>query len=118
MSNNINEQDMLVAFKESLEAEDTIKARVILSYIEKISEKAQNRLLFELIRYDVHFHLPLLIYLMDQYYDFCQLYPIIEETLISHAIDYPDIFANALESETVKDPTIFISIALKAYDKQ
>jgi len=114
MSNVINEEDMLDAFKQSLEAEDIIKARVILSYIEKVNKNTQTRILFELIRYDVRFHLPLLVYLIDQHKNFCQSYPIIEETLISHAIDYPDIFAKAFESEKVQNPILLFSIADKA----
>ncbi|MBF0449482.1 MAG: hypothetical protein HQK75_02165 [Candidatus Magnetomorum sp.] len=118
MSNPINEKDMIDAFKESLEAKDMIKTRVILSYIENVNRKVQNRLLFELVRVDVNFHLPLLIYLMNQHQAFCQAFPIIEETLIAHAIDYPESFANALNAEAVTDSTILIAIAEKAKEKQ
>ncbi|ETR72686.1 MAG: hypothetical protein OMM_07380, partial [Candidatus Magnetoglobus multicellularis str. Araruama] len=97
-----------------LDARDIIKARVILSYIEEVDSKTQYRLLFELIRYDVDFHLPLLMYLMDQHQNICQQFEIIEETLISHAIDYPDTFADALHSDMIKNPQILIAIAEKA----
>jgi len=114
MQNAIKSQDMIDAFKESLEARDPIKARVILSYIEQVEYKTQKRILFELIRYDVSFHLPLLMYLMDQHQVFCQEFTIIEETLIAHAVDYPDIFANAMHSDMIKNPSILIAIAEKA----
>jgi len=114
MQNSINAKDMIDAFKESLKDNDPIKARVILSYIEQIDKKTQYRLLFELVRSDIQFHLPLLMYLMDQHQEFCQQYDIIEETLISYAFDYPDTFADALHSDMIKNPQILIRIAEKA----
>jgi hypothetical protein len=114
MQNSINTKDMIDAFKLSLEENDPIKARVILSYIEEVDNKTQYRLLFELVRSDVSFHLPLLMYLMDQHHTFCRQYEIIEETLISYAFDYPDIFADALHSDMIKNPQILIEIVEKA----
>jgi hypothetical protein len=114
MQNAINVKDMIEAFKLSLDDKDPIKARVILSYIEEVDNKTQYRLLFELVRSDVNFHFPLLIYLVDQHQNFCKQYDVIEETLISYAYDYPDIFADALHSDMVKNPQILIEIAEKA----
>jgi len=114
MQNNINTKDMIEAFKQSLDAKDSIKARVILSFIEDVDNKTQYRLLFELVRSDVNFHLPLLMYLVDQHQVFCKKYDIIEETLISYAFDYPDTFADALHSDMIKNPQILIEIAEKA----
>jgi hypothetical protein len=114
MKNSINAMDMIDAFKQSLDDKDEIKARVILSYIEEVDNKTQIRLLFELVRSDVHFHLPLLMYLMDQHQSFCQQYNVIEETLISYAWDYPDAFANVLHSDLIQNPQILIELAEKA----
>jgi len=105
---------MIDAFKQSIEDKDSIKARVILSYIEQVNDKTQYRLLFELVRSDVNFHLPLLIYLMDQHQTFSKKYNVIEETLICHAFDYPEIFADAIHSDMIKNPQIMIEIAEKA----
>jgi len=118
MENAINAKDMIDAFKQSLDDKDPIKARVILSYIEEVDNKTQYRLLFELVRSDINFHLPLLMYLMDQHQIFCQKYDIIEETLISYASDYPDFFADTLHSDMIKKPQILIEIAEKAKEIQ
>jgi len=114
MQNSINAKDMIDAFKQSLIDKDPIKARVILSYIEQVDKKTQYRLLFELVRSDVTFHLQLLMYLVDQHQTFSKQYDIIEETLISYAYDYPDIFADALHSDMIKNPQLLIEIAEKA----
>jgi len=114
MTNEINEQDMIDAFKDSLDAKDIIKARVILSYIENVTQKTQQRLLFEIVRIDVEFQLPLLLFLMDQHEHFCLSYSIVEDTLIAHAIEYPDQFANLINTEHVNDPSLFFFIAEKA----
>jgi len=114
MKNSINAMDMIDALKQSLDEKDAIKARVILSYIEEVDMKTQIRLLFELVRSDVNFHLPLLMYLMDQHQTFCKQYDVIEETLISYAWDYPDAFADVLHSDLIQNPQILIEIAEKA----
>lgn len=118
MKNTINAKDMIDAFKQSLDEKDPIKARVILSYIEQVDNKTQYRLLFELVRSDINFQLPLLMYLMDQHQIFCQKFDIIEETLISYAFDYPDFFADTFHSDMIKNPQILIKIAEKAKEIQ
>jgi hypothetical protein len=105
---------MIDAFKQSIKDQDSIKARVILSYIDQVDDKTQYRLLFELVRSDVNFHLPLLIYLIDQHQTFSQKFDVIEETLISHAFDYPEAFADAIHSDMIKNPKIMIEITEKA----
>jgi hypothetical protein len=118
MSTEINEKDMIDAFKDSLAVKDKIKARVILTYIEAVSKKVQKRLLFELVRSDLEFQLPLLIFLLDQHQSFCQSFKVVEETLIAHAIDYPDHFANVINTEEINNPSLVITIAEKAKETQ
>ena len=108
---NINPQDMIQELKYNIEKKDSIKAGIVLSCIEDIDKNSQKRLVFELVRAEPEFKVPLLGFLLSQKQQLCLSFPVIEKALFDTLIEKRSLVLELLNDKTLKNKSIFINFA-------
>ncbi|PID72704.1 MAG: response regulator [Desulfobulbus propionicus] len=107
----LNTDHMIEEIKANIQTGDRLKARLVLEHLPEIDRKAQNRLLYELLKADVEFTVPLLNHLLVTHPDLGVTLPVIRETLISNLVAYPEVLLQCLNDPTVEEKTIMVEIA-------
>ncbi|MGI6657179.1 MAG: response regulator [Desulfobulbus sp.] len=107
----VNADHMIEEIRANVQTRDAIKARLVLDHLDKVDQKTQNRLLYELSRGDVDFVVPLLNYLATEHPEVAAGLPLIRETLISHLLAYPDVLLGCLTNPAIADKSILIGMA-------
>ncbi len=108
---DLNPDHMIEEIRANIQTGDSLKARLVLDHLADVDRKTQNRILFELMRADARFSVPLLNYLLSRYPLLCQDLPIVRETLISKLIAYPEELVRGLANPEIEDKTVMIETA-------
>jgi len=106
----VNAQHMVEEIQDNIKTRDSMKARIVLSHIGQVDKTIQYRLIYELLRGDMEFTTPLLLFLLTEHSDVTDTMPVIKETLLSNLIAYPELLIKFLESPTIKNKTYLIQI--------
>lgn len=107
---DLNAHDMITEIQHNISTGDSLKAQIVLSHLGQVDQQTQNRLIYELSRGAVDFSTPLLLYLVNEHADVAEKMPIIQETLISNVIAYPELLTALLQNPNVTDKTLLIKI--------
>lgn len=106
----LNSDHMIDEIRASIRARDAIKVRLVLDHLGAVDQRVQHRLIYELLRADAEFTVPLLNRLVSTFPEVCQKLPIIRETLVSHLIAHPELIERCLEDPTVTDKRIMVQV--------
>lgn len=101
---------MVEEIQDNIKTRDSMKAQIVLSHIGQIDKKTQNRLIYELLRGDMEFTTPLLLFLLTEHSDVAEKMPVIRETLLSNLIAYPVLLLNLLDSPAIKNKSYLIRV--------
>ncbi len=93
---NINEKDLLDEIRYDIKVKDSLKARLVLASLEKVSIKAQKQALFYVSQADDDFSIPLLAGFISNYPKVAGSYPQLKETMFSRILDSPEILLDLL----------------------
>jgi CheY-like chemotaxis protein len=94
--NKINEQDLLKELRFDIKVRDLLKAKLVLSHIEKVSERTQKLALFELSRAEDDFAIPLLAGVIANSPKVSESFPQLRKTLFSKVLDNPQVVSDLL----------------------
>ncbi len=108
---DVKTQDMIDEIRDNIQTGDILKTKLVLSHLDDVDKKAQNRLIYELSRGEVRFTVPILLYLMTEHVAIATELPVIKETLISNLLAYPEILVEFLADPSIKDKTHLINVA-------
>lgn len=107
----LNAQHMIAEVQDNIKTGDILKTKLVLSHLDDVDMKTQNRLIYELSRGDVRFTVPILLYLMTEHVSLVDDLPIIKETLLSNLLAYPELLIEFLSDPSIKDKTHLINVA-------
>jgi CheY-like chemotaxis protein len=107
----LNTTHMVEEIQDNIKTRDSIKARIVLSHIGEVDKTIQNWLLYELLRGDLEFTSPLLLFLLTEHTDVAETMPVIRETLLSNLLAYPEMLLKFLDSPTIKNKGYLIQLA-------
>ncbi|MEA3469629.1 MAG: HEAT repeat domain-containing protein [Thermodesulfobacteriota bacterium] len=108
---DLNTQYMIDEVRDNIQTGDTLKAKLVLSHLNDLDLKTQNRLIYELSRGDVKFTVPIFLHLMTEHVEIVDKLPIIKETLLSNLLAYPEMLIEFLSDPIIKDKTHLINVA-------
>ncbi len=108
---DLNTQYMIDEVRDNIQTGDTLKTKLVLSHLNDLDLKTQNRLIYELSRGDVKFSVPIFLHLMTEHVEIVDKLPIIKETLLSNLLAYPEMLIEFLSDPTIKDKTHLIKVA-------
>jgi CheY-like chemotaxis protein len=106
----LNAQHMVEEIQDNIKTRDSMKARIVLSHIGQVDKTVQNRLIYELLRGDMEFTTPLLLFLLTEHSNVTDKIPVIKESLLSNLIAYPELLIKFLDSPTIKNKAYLIQI--------
>ena len=106
----LNATHMVEEIQENIKTRDAMKARIVLSHIGEVDKTIQNRLMYELLRGDMEFTSPLLLFLLTEHSDVTDTMPVVRETLLSNLLAYPELLLKFLESPTIKNKSYLIQV--------
>ena len=107
----LNAQDMITEVQDNIKTGDILKTKLVLSHLNDVDMKTQNRLIYELSRGDVRFTVPILLFLMTEHVSIVDDLPIIKETLLSNLLAYPELLIEFLSDPSIKDKTHLVNVA-------
>jgi len=107
----LNTTHMVEEIQENIKTRDSIKARIVLSHIGQVDKTIQNRLVYELLRGDMEFTSPLLLFLLTEHSDVTDTMPVIRETLLSNLLAYPEMLLKFLNLPSIKNKGYLIQVA-------
>lgn len=107
----LNTQHMIDEIRDNIQTGDILKTKLVLSHLDDVDLKTQNRLIYELSRGDVKFTVPILLHLMTEHVEIVDNLPIIKEILLSNLLAYPEVLIEFLSDPTIKDKTHLINVA-------
>lgn len=107
---DLNPSHMIEEIQANIITGDAMKAKLVLSHIDQVDEKTQNRLVYELSRGDVSFTVPLLCYLLEKQPKVAEKMPVIKETLLSNLLAYPELINTFLASSEIHDKSHIIQL--------
>ncbi len=108
---DLNSQHMVDEIRDNIKTGDTLKTKLVLSHLNDVDLKTQNRLIYELSRGEVKFTVPILLHLMIEHVEIVDKLPIIKETLLSNLLAYPEMLIEFLSDPSIKDKTHLINVA-------
>ncbi len=108
---DLNTQHMVDEVRDNIQTGDTLKTKLVLSHLNDVDLKTQNRLIYELSRGDVKFTVPILLHLMTEHVEIVDKLPIIKETLLSNLLAYPEMLIEFLSDPSIKDKTHLVNVA-------
>jgi hypothetical protein len=106
----LNATHMVEEIQENIKTRDAMKARIVLSHIGQVDKIIQNRLIYELLRGDMEFTSPLLLFLLTEHSDVTDSMPVVRETLLSNLLAYPEMLLKLLDSHTIKNKSYLIQV--------
>ncbi|MFC1532969.1 response regulator [Thermodesulfobacteriota bacterium] len=92
----INEQDLLDEIRFDIKVNDPLKAKLVLSSLERVSRETQKQALFEVSRADDDFSIPLLAGVISNSPNISESFPQLRETMFSKVLDNPEILLDLL----------------------
>jgi CheY-like chemotaxis protein len=92
----MNKQHAVEEFLNNYRTRDLIKARVVVDYLGEIEKEEQRRILFELIKADDDFAIPMIAYLAYRHPEISRETPQLHNTLLEKAISSPSIILKCL----------------------
>ena len=107
----LNIQHMIEEIQDNIRTGDAVKTQMVLRHLAEVDKKTQNRLIYELTRGEVSFSIPLLLYLLADYSELAAELPIIQETLISQLLAYPELLTGYLVDPKIKGKQYLIKLA-------
>ena len=110
---NVNPVHMIDELKYNIEKKDVIKASLVLSCLDQVDEKSQKRLLFELVRAEPEFKVPMLAFLFSNKKELCNSFPVIKETLVSTLLENRELLLELLNDQNAGNKEVFIEFAGK-----
>lgn len=108
---DLNPQHMIEEVQENIKTGDSLKARLVLSQIDRIDQKSQSKLLYVLSRANPDFSVPLFLFLLNEQQKLVEEMPIIRDTLISILLAYPEKLLDFLQSSTIDNKEELIRVA-------
>ncbi len=108
---NVNPVHMIDELRYNIEKKDIIKASLVLSCLNQVDEKSQKRLLFELVRAEPVFKVPMLAFLLSNKKELCKSFPVIKETLVSTLLENRGLLLELLNDKNAGDKEVFIDFA-------
>lgn len=102
---------MIEEIQDNIRTGDAVKTQMVLRHLAEVDKKTQNRLIYELTRGEVSFSIPLLLYLLADYSELAAELPIIQETLISQLLAYPELLTGYLVDPKIKGKQYLIKLA-------
>ena len=106
----LNATHMVEEIQENIKTGDAMKARIVLSHIGQVDKTIQNRLIYVLLRGDMEFTSPLLLFLLTEHSDVTDSMPVVRETLLSNLLAYPEMLLKFLDSPTIKNKSYLIQV--------
>jgi CheY-like chemotaxis protein len=103
-------QHMVEEIQANLKTRDSMKARIVLSHIGQVDKITQNRLIYELLKGDMEFTTPLLLFLLTEHASVTDSMPVVKETLLSNLIACPEMIIKILESPDITNKTYLIQV--------
>ena len=88
---HINKQDLLDEIRYDIKVKDLLKARLVLSSLDKVDKDTQKTALFEVSRADDDFAIPLIAGVIANSQDVSKSFPLLKEALISKVLDSPQV---------------------------
>ncbi len=107
----LNAQHMVEEIQDNIKTRDSMKARIVLSHISQVDKTVQNRLISELLRGDMEFTSPLLLFLLTEHFDVADTMSVVKETLLSNLIACPDLLLQLLDSPTITNKSYLVQVA-------
>ena len=106
----LNAAHMAEEIQENIKTRDALKAQIVLSHIGQVDKTIQNRLIYELLRGDMEFTSPLLLFLLTEHADVTDSLPVVRETLLSNLLAYPEMLLKLLASPAIKNKGYLIQV--------
>jgi CheY-like chemotaxis protein/HEAT repeat protein len=97
---DINAQDFINELRFDIKTRDKIKAGLVLAHFDAVDAGVQKMALYELIKADESFVIPLLVDLLARKPHMSDNNPGLKEVLFSKALDFPETLAKFLLRET------------------
>ena len=107
---DLNPQHMIEEIQENIQTGDFLKAQLVLSHLDRVDKKNQNKIIYTLSRGSVDFVVPLLNYILAEKPQISEQLPIIRETLLSCLIAYPEKLPAFLRSSSIKNKSELIRV--------
>ncbi len=107
----LNTEYMIEEIQDNIKTGDAMKTQMVLGHLAEVDKKTQHRLIYELTRGEVSFSIPLLLYLLADHPELAAELPIIEETLISQLLAYPELLTGYLADPKIKGKQYLIKLA-------
>jgi hypothetical protein len=104
----INPQDFIKELRFDIKEKDAIKAKLVLSHLEKVDVATQKMALFELSRADDQFAIPLIVEVLVRKPELADAFPALKETLYAKAMDHPKTFLDLLMREMNREVRLIL----------
>ncbi|MDJ0781591.1 MAG: HEAT repeat domain-containing protein [Desulfosarcinaceae bacterium] len=95
----IDPQDFIKELRFDIKEKDALKAKLVLSHLDKVDTATQKMALFELSRAEDQFAIPLIVEVLVRKPDLADAFPALKETLYAKALDHPQTFIDLLMRE-------------------
>ncbi len=96
----------------NIQSRDLIKAKIVITYFDRLNLESQRRILFELSRCDDSLAISLLVSLSVSHPLVTELYPTLPETILSKAFNNPKIVGQYLQQESAEQ-IYYVQLAAK-----
>ena len=107
----VDPDHLISEIKDNIQTGDQLKARLVLECLDSVGEKEQRRIIYELSRAPASFAVPLLNSLLTSGQKLTTCRDLIQDTLISQLIAYPEFLINGLAADDIGDKRILIQTA-------
>lgn len=108
---DLNTQHMIDEVRGNAQTGDTMKTKLVLAHLGDVDTKTQRRLIYELSRGDAKFVVEILLHLISEQNDIVEKLPIVQETLLSNLLAYPEVLGEFLSDPAVKNKNPLIHVA-------
>ncbi len=105
----INPTDFIDELRFDIREKDTIKAKLVLSKLDKVDDGVRKLALYELNRAADEFAIPLIVGLIADYRELCRRYPQIREILYAKALYHPDLVLAMLARESRRENRVVLA---------
>ena len=107
---DLNPQHMIEEIQDNIKTGDLLKAQLVLSHLDQVDKKHQNKIIYTLSRGSVDFVVPLLINILTENPQINEQLPVIRETLLSCLLAYPEKLPDFLSSNFIKNKNELIRV--------
>lgn len=104
-------REMLIEIKDNIAKKDTIKARLVLAYLEHVDKKAREQVLASFNYAAPDFAIPLLARFIIEHKALAQSLPIVREILAVKILAMPDLVVKAIADPQTPHRSVYIQMA-------